>query len=149
MVVKTYRGLLANSAEERIPLSTKDGSVGYRVIKFQIIDAAPGTLNTENIVKIYTESQTAVGIDGAVDFSDNELLGMAFWVFNASNPQYATTDAVIFDREIFNQDIYITNRDVSGNASKCNYYIELEQMKLDHTQNMSVTLKAIRGSALD
>jgi len=139
--------MIAASAQERIPLHTKDGSVGYRIIKFEIIDLAPGTANTENVVKIYKEHQAT--IDGVVNFSNGELLGVAFWVFNSSNPQYSTTDAVIFDREIFNQDIYITHSDVSANATKCNYYIELEQMKLDHTQNMSTTLKAIRGSAVD
>jgi len=55
---------------------------------------------------------------------------------------------VIFDKEIFNQDIFVTHTDEGGSA-KCNYYIELEQMKLDHTQNMNATLKAIRGAAVD
>ena len=37
MVVKTYRGLLADGVQEKIPLSTKDGSVGYRIVKFEIV----------------------------------------------------------------------------------------------------------------
>jgi len=141
MVVKTYRGLLADGAQDKIPLSTKDGSVGYRIVKFDIIDGAPGTLNSENVVKMYKTEQST--IDAVANFTDNDLLGIAFY-----KPQVLTR-VIFFDSEIFNQDIYVTHKDISGNNNPCNYYLELEQMKLDHTQNMSATLKAIRGSAVD
>jgi len=142
MVVKSFRGLLADGGQDRISLGTIKGKVGYKIVKFEIIDAAPGTLNTENVVKIYKASQST--IDGVVDFTDSGLLGVAFWVFNASNPAYSTTQAVIFDNEIFNQDIYISQKEVSANANKCNYYIELEQFTLASDEATVATLRDIR-----
>jgi len=145
MVVKTYRGLLADGAQDKIPLSTKDGSVGYRIVKFELFANNPGASTYESIMKIYKVSQTA--IDGVVDFADNTLLAASYLEGNTSN-YYIDGITTIFDREIFNQDIYITHIEHVATAA-CNYYIELEQMKLDQTQNMSATLKAIRGSAVD
>jgi len=142
-MIKTFRGLLKDGGQDRIRLSTIKGKVGYRIIKFEIIDAAPGTVNTENVAKIYKESQST--IDGVVDFTDSSLLGVAFWVFNSSNPQFSTTEAVIFDSEIFNQDIYISQKEVSGNGNKCNYYFELEVIPLDDSGAEYTTLKDMRG----
>jgi len=142
MVVKTFRGLLADGGQDRIRLQTIKGKVGYRIVKFEIIDAAPGTLNTENVVKIYKESQTT--IDGLVNFTESGLLGVAFWVFSSSNPQYSTPYVVIFDSEIFNQDIYISHKEVSANANKVNYYLELEVIPLDDAGAEYTTLKDMR-----
>ena len=144
MVVKTYRGLLADGAQEKIPLSTRDGSVGYRIAKFQIIPEIPQTATQEIVVKIYSEEQST--IDGTVNFSDASLLGVALYSQHSSS--YYSFKTVIFDNSLVNRDIYVTVKDAVG-AGGANYYIELEQMKLDHTQNMSATLKAIRGSAVD
>jgi len=145
MVVKTYRGLLADGGQEKIPLSTKDGGVGYRIVKFQIFAQHPGTLNYENVVKIFKTTQSSITDD--VDFSDNDLLAVAYLEGRSlSASGHAENNNVIFDQEIFNQDIFVTQKDADV-GTNCNYYIELEQMKLDHTQNMSATLKAIRGSA--
>jgi len=142
-MIKTFRGLLADGGQDQIRLQTIKGKVGYRIVKFEIIDAAPGTLNTENVVKIYKESQTT--IDGLVNFTDSGLLGVAFWVFNSSNPAYSTTYAVIFDTEIFNQDIYISQKEVSANANKVNYYLELEVIPLDDAGAEYTTLKDMRS----
>jgi len=147
MVVKTYRGLQADGAQDRIPLSAKDGSIGYRIVKFEIMSKTPYDQNAaEHVVKIYKKEQTT--IDGVVDFTDDSFLAVAIINNNTTGYQYPSIPTIIFDTEIFNQDIFITHTD-KVNAVACNYYIELEQMKLDHTQNMSVTLKAIRGTAVD
>ena len=141
MPIKSFRGLIADGEQDTISLHTNNGSTGYRIVKFQIIDKAPGTLNTENLVKIYKIKQTA--IDGVVEFDDQTLLGVGFRA-----PQYASGDGnIIFDGEIFNQDIYVTHKDISGNSSLCNYYIELEQVKLDLNENTVATLKDIRNIA--
>jgi len=144
MVVKTYRGLLADGAQERIPLSTKDGSVGYRIIKYQCMQDGFGS--SEMVLKIYKQSQSSV--DDVIDFTDGDLLAACMISGSSSGEAYPEDVTVIFDGEIFNQDIYITAAK-SSSADPTNYYLELEQMKLDHTQNMSATLKAIRGSAVD
>ena len=139
MPIKSFRGMIADDGQDTITLHTNNGSTGYRIVKFQIIDKAPGTLNTENLVKIYKIEQTAV--DGVVEFDDQTLLGVGFRA-----PQYTSGDGnIIFDGEVFNQDIYITHKDLSGNSSLCNYYIELEQIKLDLNQNTVATLKDIRN----
>jgi len=148
MVVKTYRGLLADGGQDKIPLSTKDGSVGYRIITFRLFPNQPGQQTVENTVMIWKTEQASVSTSAAVvNFTDNDLL--AAGTFHESHADsLVAVDVVIFDRETFNQDIYVTHTDTVG-AIPCNYYLELEQMKLDHTQNMSATLKAIRGSAED
>ena len=54
---------------------------------------------------------------------------------------------VTFDNEIFNQDIYVTNKG-QDNPSPVNYYIELEVVKLDLNENTVATLKDIRNETL-
>jgi len=147
MVVKTYRGLLANNAQERIPLATKDGSVGYRIVKLDIMTNNPGTQDFETVIKIYKKEQSLATAD--MDFTDNTLLGAATASGDATSNNFPTHITVIFDSEVFNQDIYITHVSLLSPNPACNFYLELEQMKLDHTQNMSATLKAIRGAAVD
>ena len=48
----------------------------------------------------------------------------------------------------FNQDIYITHTNLHADAGPVNYYIELEQIKLDLNENTVATLKDIRNQAL-
>ena len=54
-------------------------------------------------------------------------------------------DSIIFDNQVFNQDIFITYNDLQGSDAKVNYYIELEQVKLDLGENTVATLKDIRN----
>ena len=142
-MIKSFRGLMLDGAQDTIVLHTNDGSMGYRVVKFEIMNNIPGTLDHENIVKIYKVKQTT--IDGVVDFSDQTLIGAAFRSGDATSNNYPEDITVIFDGEVFNQDIYITNKEVSGNAALMNYYIELEQVKLDLSENTVATLKDIRN----
>ena len=142
MVVKTYRGLLADGGQDRIRLSTIKGKVGYRIIKFQIIGEEPGVRLTESCVKIYKTSQTA--IDSVVNFSVSDLLGVTYWAGKATSGNTDTTGPIIFDNEIFNQDIFVTHHDAQTGES-CNYYLELEVIPLtDHAAEYA-TLKDIRG----
>jgi len=105
-MIKTFRGLLADGAQDTIVLHTNDGSIGYRIVKFQIIGNEPGAKSQESVVKIYKTSQST--IDGVVDFADNTLLGVAYWAIHP-DPQYGESNVgpIIFDQEIFNQDIRI------------------------------------------
>jgi len=141
--IVSFRGLIADGAEDPIVLHTINGSTGYRIVKFQLQFRAPGTQSTESIVKIYKTSQTSV--DAVIDFSDNRLLAAAFLSgsTSATSPEEIT---VVFDNEIFNQDIFITHSEVAG-GEPVNYYIELEQMPLDLNENTVATLKDIRNQA--
>ena len=132
---------MTDGAQDTIVLHTIDGSIGYRITKFQIITRAPGAEQVEHVVKIYKVPQTSV--DGVIDFSDQTLLGAAEYSAN-DNGWTAGSHAVIFDQEIFNQDIYVTGIDINGSYS-VNYYIELEQVRLDLNENTVATLKDIRN----
>jgi len=143
MTIKTFRGLLADETQDTIVLHTIDGSIGYRVVKFQIINKTPGVAAVKGIVKIYKISQTTP--DAVIDFSDNTMLAAAYYEDNDS-VTYVHGKTIIFDTEIFNQDIYVTYSDKQG-SEPMNYYIELEQVKLDLSENTVATLKDIRNTA--
>jgi len=140
-MIKTFRGLLADGAQETIALHTNDGSVGYKIVKFAMIGNFPGTTEQESIIKIYKVAQTT--IDNVCDFSDNTLLAAGF--YSSDDNVDPPTTLITFDQEIFNQDIYITHSEVNG-VRGCNYYIELEQVSLDINQSTTATLKDIRNT---
>jgi len=140
-MIKTFRGLIADGAQDTIVLHTNDGSMGYRIVKLQLFGRTPGAAGYESIVKIYKVSQTTV--DGTVDFSDNTLLAVSYLEGDGA-PHYTDKLTTIFDREIFNQDIYVTHHEQNGSL-QCNYYLELEQIKLDLGENTVATLKNIRN----
>lgn len=145
MPIKTFRGKLIDGAQDTIVLHTNNGSVGYKIVKFEIISATPVTSGaSEHVVQIWkiqqaTPSTTTV----AIDFSDQVLLAAATWT-GSDNPIYSNQQQVVFDSEIFNQDIYITHTNTDGDDA-VNYYIELEQVRLDLNQNTVATLKDIRN----
>jgi len=141
--IKSFRGKIGDSAIQTIVLHTNNGSTGYRIVKFQIMTDEPyGGGNGEHLVKIYKIPQTSV--TATVDFADNTLIAAGIINNSTSGYQYASVPTVIFDNEIFNQDIYVTHNDNQGSQA-CNYYIELEQVKLDLTENTVATLKDIRN----
>ena len=143
-MIKTFRGLLKDEQQDTIVLHTNDGSIGYRIVKFLVI--GPDESETaEATIKIYKVEQTT--INGTIDFSDNTLLAAALYQQNATGQTYPVDAVVIFDNEIFNQDIYISQKGGASSA-KINYYIELEQVKLDLNENTVATLKDIRNTKI-
>ena len=72
------------------------------------------------------------------------MLAAGYLEGNASN-QYTDGSNVIFDSEVFNQDITLTSIDNDGDTEEVNYYMELEQVKLDLSENTVATLKDIRN----
>lgn len=141
-MIKTFRGILADGGQDKIRLSTKKGKMGYRIIKFQIMSDTPYAENAaEHVTKLFKITQTTV--TGQVDFSDGNLLGVAIINNNTTGYQYPSIPTIIFDQEIFNQDIYITHIDMV-NAVNCNYYLELETMPLTDNAAVVSTLRDIR-----
>ncbi len=128
--------------EDRIKLSTIDGKTGYKIKKFQILSATPGVSNVEMVAQIFTKSQVG-SIGPTVNFTNSELLAAA--TYFADQTRDTQFPVIIFDNTEFNQDIYITHKDTQGNNDPVNYYIELEQIKLDLNQNTVATLKDIRN----
>ena len=142
MVVKTFRGLLADGGQDRIRLSTNKGKVGYRIVKLQVIGDEPGgATGYECIVKLWKSEQAT--IDAVINFTDSDLLSVGTWSSSSDTKSYPDDMIVIFDREIFNQDIYITHSEIAGSAS-CNYYLELEVIPLTDQGAEYTTLKDIR-----
>jgi len=138
----SFRGKIEHGGIDTIPLQTNNGLIGYKIVKFELIPTDPGIANGENVCKIYKTDQTG-SIDALIDFSDNRLLAAGYYAAESSS--YSDNQTIVFDNEKFNQDIYVTNSDARGNSSAINYYFELEQMKLDLSEQTVVTLKDIRN----
>ena len=137
-MIKTFRGSLANQGEDQIRLQTIKGRVGYRIIKFQTIAADPSDVSTESVTQIWKTTQSS--IQNAIDFTDSDLLAVAFISHDQASGA-GSYNYVIFDTEIFNQDIFISTR---ANPGPVNYYMELEVIPLDDAGAEYTTLKDMR-----
>jgi len=144
-MIKTFRGLLADGGQDQIRLQTIKGKVGYRIVKFQIMNPQAGAsaYEMESTVKIYNTEQST--IDAIVNFTDTDLLGAAQLGTHASFGTYPQSTIIIFDSEIFNQDIFITHKNLHSDALECNYYVELEVIPLDDAGAEYTTLKDLRS----
>jgi len=146
MPIKTFRGLVPDGGTDTIVLHTNDGSTGYRVKKLQVFPYQPGKESTESTLQVWSvdpslTSTTAV----TVDFNNQELLAVGLF-HDSSSESNLNPMMVVFDRMVFNQDIYITHTDTNG-SEPLNYYLELEQVKLDLDENTVATLKNIKNEA--
>jgi len=144
MPIKTFRGLIADGAVDTVSLHTNDGSTGYRIVKLEAMGVRPAATDQESILKIYTVDQGTTVTD-TVDFSDQTLIAVCFYD-NSNATGVNAVQTIVIDNVIINQDIYITHSEGAG-ASGVNYYIELEQIKLDLNENTVATLKDIRNNA--
>jgi len=140
-MIKTYRGLLADGGQDRIRLQTIKGKVGYKIVKFQLMVTSPGSADVESCVKIFKESQGTP--TNLIDFTDSTLLAAGYTMDSGSVANTRLPSTVIFDNEVVNQDIFVTNFAASGSAS-CNYYLELEVIPLDDLSAEYTTLKDMR-----
>ena len=134
--------MLADGGIDTLPLHTNNGLIGYRITKFQLIAHAPGATDYRFVVQIHKVKPDAAS--QLIDFSDNRLLGAGEIEDNAAAHYPNSSTMIIFDNEKFNQDIYVSMSDV-GAGESCNYYIELEQVKLDLSEQTVATLKDIRN----
>jgi hypothetical protein len=141
MPIKTFRGKIAKGDSDTIALRTNNGSTGYRIVKFQVMGVSEDE-NYESAIQIWSIPTTAVL---NVDFSDQTLLG-AILYSDSKSLGYVNSQTVIFDNVIFNQDIYVTFESATGGTdADMNYYIELEQIKLDLNENTVTTLRDIKN----
>jgi len=139
LMIKSYRGLVEDGGQDKVRLTTTDGRMGYRIVKFQMMSQNPGTTDYAHIMKIFTTNQDAVV--EAINFTDPDLLAAGYI---EGRGYLGTSPVVIFENEVFNQDIYITHFDAKG-AFACNYYIELEQINLTAIQAEVLIVKSLRG----
>ncbi|GAG96325.1 unnamed protein product, partial [marine sediment metagenome] len=115
-------------------------NLAYRIIKFQVI--GPDESETvESTVKIYKTEQSS--ITGAIDFTDVDLLAAALYQQNVTGQSYPLDVAVIFDNEIFSQNIYVSQKGGAASANM-NYYIELEEVPVNSATLMQLKLGVAR-----
>jgi len=142
MPIKSFRGKIADGGIDTISLHTNNGSTGYRIKKLQLFGQQPGTVDQESTVKIFSIPQTTAA--STVDFSDNTLLAVGYVETDQAQTFSPGDSVVVFDNVTFNQDIYLTHVEDKASVS-CNYYIELEMVKLALDENTVATLKDIRN----
>ena len=143
MPIKSFRGKIDHDTIDVISLHTNNGSIGYKIKQLAVFPEKPTNTSTEAMFKIFSIPQTVTSAE--VDFNDNTLLAMAYYSASTSSDSYPDDMTVIFDNMVFNQDIYLTMRNVQSGNNPLNYYIELEQVKLDLNENTVATLKDIRN----
>ena len=130
-------------AQLAIRLSTNNGMTGYRINKFQIISSTPGvTSSVEYVAKVYSTERDTV--DALVNFDDPTLLAVVFYQDRANAS--SNTETIIIDDKKINQDLFVTLADADGNTLAGNFYLELEQFKLNLDEATVTTLKDLRGS---
>jgi len=138
----SFRGQLEDQGQEKIRIEGATGEIAWRITKFELLSAVPGSQDYENVVKIYREEQ--VSVTGTIDFTDDELLAAAYLEGNKTNN---TNDSlnVIFDNALFSRNIYITHADVADDPGQnCNYYIELEEVKVSAAGMAQLAVAAAR-----
>ena len=140
---------MADGSIDTISLHTIDGLTGYRIVKFQIFPYQPGAASYESTVQIWKNSPDTPSTSAVtVDFSDQRLLAVAYYGQYSTISSAQQAQAVVFDNEVINQDVYLTHTNVEGGAAAgpMNYYIELEQMDLALDEATVATLKDIRNN---
>lgn len=141
-MIKTFRGQIADGGIDVVNIHTNNGEMGYRIIRFQIIGIDSSATSQESTVKIFTVPQT--NVDSTIDLSSQTLLAIAYRENYSGSNNSDPSEVIIFDKMVFNQDLYITHDDATD-AGGCNYYFELEQVKLDLNESTVATLRDIRN----
>jgi len=151
-MIKTFRGMLPGvqggsaGSVNTIVLHTNNGKTGYKIHNLELIQKSPGAANCEGLVIVWKTTPTAAQITATtIDFSDNTILAVAFYSANTTSQSYPEDMTVIFDKDIVNQDIYLTYIDVSTVNDDMNYYLELEQISLDLNESTVATLQSLRN----
>ena len=140
--IHSFRGLLADGEQDKIGIQGSVGAVAWRITKFQIMPEKPTNTKQEQTVKIYREEQSS--IDAFINFDDNELLGAAYIENNDNADFMGISSVVIFDNSLFSRNIYVTHKDAGGDSRSCNYYIELEEVKVSKAGMAQLSLAASR-----
>ena len=139
-MIKTFRGLLADGAQQRIRLSTKKGKVGYKILKLEVIPKNPGTVDYEGTLTINKVTFTPLN---TIDLSDGNILAVAYWHGSSGHGQPETDVQIIFEQEIFNQDIFVGYNDLQSSGIM-NYYLELETFAMTDNATAVSTLRDVR-----
>ena len=126
--MKVFTGRLTsdNSAtnQDQIHLSGGDTNTCYKLHDLKLI-AMSESADIAPVVKIYKNRQSSVTEE--IDFTQAGLLGAAIYRQDSGN-QFPPLQTVLFDNEIFNQDIFITYKDNETASASVNYLLVLEEI---------------------
>ena len=136
--------MIADGTVEKIRLSTNNGLTGYKIVKFELFPFKPGQETVENVVTVHTIEPAASTSAVEVNFNSPTLLAAATF-HEAHSDARIDQQVSIFDNVVFNQDIFVAHTDTVG-AIAVNFYLELEQVKLDLNEATVATLKDMRAN---
>jgi len=136
----SFRGLLADGGQDKIRIEGATGEIAWRITKLQLISYNMNE-DVEHIVQVFREEQSSVS--NVYNFDDDQLLGAAFLRVSKSAPGY-NEDTIVFDNTLFVRNIWITHDDVGGSGVSCNYYIELEEVKVSAAGMAQLAVAAAR-----
>ena len=141
----TYRALLEKGDIMKIPLhNPSDSGKGFRITKLTVMpNDVDGSTSHECSVQVFSKKPSSVPVD--INFNDDTLLGAVYYArsVQTSAPYVidATSESVIFDDVMINQDIYVTYE--SGQTGqKINVYLELEHMAMSKGEQAVVNFRA-------
>ncbi len=138
--VHSFRGLLGDGGQDEINLERQNANVAYRIVKFQVVGAAPGADNYESVVQIWREEQAAAV--ATIDFTDSDLLGVGLWMASHDANKWEPGMVIIFDNILFSRNIYVTLQCLQGGS--VNYYIELEEVPVSASALIQIKLGTAR-----
>ncbi len=136
--IKTFRGKLLNETMDRISLQGGDSDKGYRIVKFQVMGQNENT-DYETSVQIFKLKPASFTAD--INFDDDTLIA-AILYSDSSSAGDSSMQTIIFDKEVVNQDLYITMDGGSTSNAVINYYIELEEIKMSNGEQAVVNFAA-------
>ena len=136
----SFRGLLKDGEQNEINIEGSVGAIAWRITAFQVM-GPDASENIESVVKIYRERQATT--DATITFNDNELLAAAVISQSATMQNYPDDTSVIFDRDLFVRNIYVTLKGADY-TSNVNYYIELEEVKVSAAGKGQLAVAAAR-----
>lgn len=142
----TYRGSLTHEEERKIDLETKEGSLGYRIVRFELMPQNFGGSSNEleSTVKVYGNKPPL--ISATVNFDDQDLLAVATLGMDSDPSTYPMNMWATFDALMFNQNIFITHYNNHADQAPVNFYLELEQFSISKLESATLTLKNMRNA---
>ena len=140
--MKIFTGKLTSdnnsTNQDQIHLSGGDENTCYRLHDLKLL-ATSESADISPVVKIYKNKQSAV--DENIDFTQAGLLGAAIYRQDSGN-NYPPQQTILFDNEIFNQDIFITYKDNETASASVNYLLVLEEIKAKDSELAVVNYSA-------
>ena len=137
--VHSFRGLLTDGEQRKISIQGSVGAIAWRIVKMATIGSTYGASNQQSVVKVYREEQDAT--TSTIDFGDENLLAVG--VTSSEAGVQNVPQSVIFDNTLFVRNLYVTHVENVA-ALLCNYYIELEEVKVSAAGMAQLAVAAAR-----